>query len=117
MTPDEYRKIALGFRGAVEGIHMDHPDFRVGGKIFATLIKGNGVAMLTPEQQATLVKWRPDVFAPVKGGWGRKGSTTVLLSSADVSSVREALSMAWDNRASRSRSSPAATKGPAKKAK
>src|SRR5208282_1452259 len=112
MTPDEYRKIALSFRGATEDSHMDHPDFRVGGKIFATLFKGNGVAMLTLEQQAALVKWRPDVFAPAKGGWGLKGSTTVLLSSADVSSVREALSMAWDTRASRSRSSPTANKEP-----
>jgi hypothetical protein len=73
MTPEEYRRIALGFPGAAEGSHMDHPDFRVNRKIFATLWKGDGVVLLTKEQQKALVKSRPKVFKPVKGGWGRKG--------------------------------------------
>jgi hypothetical protein len=62
---------------------MDHPDFRVEGKIFATLWKGDGVLLLKPDQQARLVKSEPDVFVPVNGGWGRKGSTTVHLGVAD----------------------------------
>jgi hypothetical protein len=104
VTPDEYRKIALGLPGAVEGSHMDHPDFRVGGKIFATLFKGNGVVLLTPEQQAALVKSKPHVFVPVNGGWGRTGSTTLLLQSADLQSVRKALLLAWGNKSSGGRS-------------
>jgi hypothetical protein len=99
MTPDEYREIALSLEGAIEGSHMDHPDFRVGGKIFATLFKGNGVVLLTPRQQEALIKSKPQIFVPVKGGWGRKGSTTVLLQEADKKSVREALSLAWANKA------------------
>ena len=82
---------------------MDHPDFRVGGKIFATLWKGNGVLLLRPDQQALLVKSDPSVFTPVKGGWGRKGSTTVHLDVADEGSVRRALSVAWRNRAPKTR--------------
>ena len=78
---------------------MDHPDFRVAGKIFATLWKGNGVVLLQPEQQSALVKSHPSIFTPVKGGWGRKGSTTVLLAAADEESVRRALSLAWKNKA------------------
>jgi hypothetical protein len=78
---------------------MDHPDFRVGGKIFATLWKGNGVLLLKPEQQALLVKSNPEVFTPVMGGWGRKGSTTVSLNVVDGGSVRQGLSMAYRNKA------------------
>ena len=77
---------------------MDHPDFRVGGKIFATLWKGNGVVLLTREQQDSLTGSNPDVFTPVKGGWGRRGSTTVHLEFADEKLVREALSIAWRNK-------------------
>lgn len=78
---------------------MDHPDFRVDGKIFATIWKDNGVLMLKPDQQAQLVKSNPGTFAPVKGGWGRKGSTLVNLEGADEESVRLAMSMAWTNKA------------------
>ena len=99
MTPEEYRKIALGFPGAAESSHMDHPDFRVQGKIFATLWEDDGVVMLTREQQEELVRSKPNVFMPVKGGWGRKGSTTVILQNADPKSVHEALSLAWSNKA------------------
>ncbi len=98
MTPDEYTRVALSFSGAAEGSHMDHPDFRVDGKIFATLFKGNGVVLLTPTQQEALVKQEPAAFVPVKGGWGRKGSTTVLLEEASEESVRRALSLAWNNK-------------------
>ena len=102
MTPDDYRKIALTFPGAAENSHTNHPDFRVGGKIFATLWKGDGVVLLAREQQAALIGSKPKVFTPVKGGWGRKGSTTVHLESADEKSVREAPALAWSNKAAKS---------------
>ena len=103
VTPEEYRRIALGFPGATQGSHMDHPDFRVGGRIFATLWKEEGVVLLSPDQQAQLVRSNPDAFSPVKGGWGRRGSTTVHLEDADKPSVRRALSMAYQRRVSRNR--------------
>jgi len=81
---------------------MEHPDFRVGGKIFATLGypgDGWGMVKLTPEQQKTFVKAEPAVFAPVKGGWGRRGATNVTLKSASQAAVRAALVMAWRNTA------------------
>ena len=98
VTPEDFRRIALSFSGAIESSHMDHPDFRVGGRIFATLWKGNGVVMVQPDQQLSLVKSNPDVFSPVKGGWGRKGATTVHLEKAAEESARMALSMAWQNK-------------------
>src|SRR5207247_1820394 len=98
VTPEDYRRIALSFPGATESSHMNHPDFRVRGKIFATLWKGDGVLLLRPDQQALLVKSDPRVFTPVNGGWGRKGSTTVHLDVADEGSVRRALSVAWLNK-------------------
>lgn len=81
---------------------MAHPDFRVGGKIFATLgYPKNGFAMvaLTPEQQELFVRTEPDTFRPVAGGWGKKGSTHVLLRTARKAAVREALTVAYHNRA------------------
>jgi len=81
---------------------MNHPDFRVGKRIFATLWKGNGVVMVRPDQQSLLVKSNPQTFSPVKGGWGRKGATTVHLEAADENSVRRALSMAWQGKARKS---------------
>ena len=76
---------------------MGHPDFRVGGKIFATLWPDEelGVVMVTPEQQAVLISSHPDVFVPVKGGWGRRGSTQVHLMSANETTLRKALGIAW----------------------
>ena len=96
-----YRRIALEMPGAEERSHMGHPDFRVGGKIFATLDAGEtrGVVLLAPEQQEMLVEAEPAVFQPVPGGWGRKGSTQVFFQSADEATVRSALSMAWRKRA------------------
>jgi hypothetical protein len=102
MTADEFRGLALSLPEAVESAHMGHPDFRVRGKIFATLHgSGEGSAMvkLTPEQQALFVRSEPEVFAPVKGGWGRRGATNVLLPSAGADSVRQALLVAWQNTA------------------
>jgi hypothetical protein len=80
---------------------MNHPDFRVGGKIFATLWPDDGWAMvkLTPAQQAEFCRSEPAVFQPVKGGWGRRGATQVRLSAASKQSVGEALVAAWRNTA------------------
>src|SRR3989442_486628 len=104
MTANEFRRMALSLPEAVEAAHMGHPDFRVGGQIFATLNyprAGFGVAALTPEQRALLVGTEPKSFGPVPGGWGRKGSTHVLLPRAKKAAVREALETAWRNRAPR----------------
>lgn len=98
MTANDFRAMALGFEGAVESAHMGHADFRVKGKIFATLgYPGEewGVVCLGPEEQGRLVAKEPEVFAPVKGGWGKKGNTQVLLKAAGRKSLREALGLAW----------------------
>ncbi len=103
MTGNDFRRLALSFPDTTEAAHMGHPDFRVGGKIFATLgYPGRGFAMvaLTPEQQELFVRTEPKTFTPVPGGWGRKGSTHVLLRTARKAAVREALTVAYHNRAS-----------------
>jgi len=97
----DFRRIALSLEGAEEGAHMGSPDFRVGGRIFATLAaqdQGYGNLMLTPEQQAGFVAEMPEVFVPVKGGWGRNGATHVVLAKANEDLLRGALHTAWDLR-------------------
>lgn len=104
MTAGDFRRLALSFPEATEGAHMDHPDFRVGGKIFATLgypDMGVGMVKLFPDQQADFVRAEPKVFAPVKGGWGRRGATHVRLKVAKKASVQRALAAAWRNTAPR----------------
>jgi hypothetical protein len=89
---------------AFEAGHMGHPDFRVGGKIFATLGYPDGkwgMVKLTPDQQEALVTAEPSVFVAVKGAWGRAGATNVLLRAAKVASLRVALAAAWRNVAPR----------------
>lgn len=97
MTADDFRALALTFPEATESEHMGHPDFRVRGKIFATLWTDGewGVVMVRPEQQATLLREKPDVFQPAKGAWGRQGSTQVRLSAVDEKTCRRALARAW----------------------
>ena len=98
MTPDEFRRLALSIDGAVEGAHMGHPDFRVNGRIFATLGHPDAafaMVSLTPDEQAMRVEAAPHTFAPVPGGWGRKGSTRVILATADEAAVQGALAVAW----------------------
>jgi hypothetical protein len=100
VTVDESRTLALSLPDATEGAHMGHPDFRVRGKIFATLSyadRGWGMVKLKPDQQAVLMQAEPAVFTPVKGGWGKKDCTNVCLESATSTSVRDALVMAWCN--------------------
>ena len=102
MTDREFRRIALSLPQATEAAHMGHPDFRVGGKIFATLgypRRGWAMVKLTPEQQELFVRTQAATFAPAKGAWGLAGSTTVRLASAGKGAVREALLIAWRNRA------------------
>jgi hypothetical protein len=100
MTADYFRRLALSLPQAVESSHLNHPDFRVGGKVFATLDypeAGWAMVKLTPEQQARFVKAGPTVFSPVKGGWGRRGSTSVRLRFATRANLWAALEMAWSN--------------------
>ena len=99
MTPDEFREIALGFPEAEERSHMNHPDFRVGGKIFATLNPDltQGMAKLTPTDQQEFLRIDPDSFKPTSGAWGTGGATMILLIDADEADVRRALAAAWRN--------------------
>ncbi len=104
MTEASFRRIALGFPEAEEREHMHHPDFRVGGKIFATLgypDRGWAMVKLTALQQQLFTTADPDAFVPVKGGWGRKGATNVRLARATAPRVRQALDAAWRNIAPR----------------
>jgi hypothetical protein len=105
MTTDEFRKMALEIPTAVEQSHMNHPDFRVTGKIFASLgVPGEnwGMVKLTPEQQRTFIEKAPEVFKPSSGAWGRQGCTNVYLPAAKQSIVRAALDAAVKNVSSRS---------------
>src|SRR5437016_14081939 len=98
MNADDFRRIALSFEGATEGSHMGAADFRVGGKIFATLAsqdQGYGNLMLTPEQQADCVRELPEVFLPIRGGWGKMGMTHICLAKASEDVLAGALCTAW----------------------
>ena len=103
MTATEFRRIALSFPGAEEKVHMGHPDFRVGGKIFATLGYPDdrfGTLMISPVDQELLVRDHPKAFKPAPGSWGRAGSTSVLLRLAPRRATAVALEAAWSRRAS-----------------
>jgi hypothetical protein len=97
MTAAAFRRLALDFPEAVEAEHMGHPDFRVGGKIFATLGPNEewGMVKLTVDQQALFLRTAPAAFKPASGAWGRRGSTIVQLAAADEPTVRQALTAAW----------------------
>ena len=102
MTPNEFRELALSFPEAIESAHMHHPDFRVGGKIFATLgypDEDSAMVKLSPDEQKEFVRSRPGVFTTVKGAWGRQGATNIDLPAATIKIVREALTAAWRNTA------------------
>ena len=107
MIATDFRRIALGMKDATEGAHMDHPDFRVGNRIFATLRHDEQVGMvaLTPEQQAAFIRDHPDAFAPESGAWGRAGAAQVTLSAVDEEALGEALTLAWQNRVSKTAAS------------
>ncbi len=98
MNAADFRRIALSLEGAEEGSHMGQADFRVGGRIFATLAAekmGYGNLMITPEQQAAFVAEEPDVFLPIAGGWGRNGATHIRLAAANEDLLTGALRTAW----------------------
>ena len=98
MKPSDFRRIALSFEGAEEGSHMGAADFRVGGKIFATLAsekQGYGNLKLTPELQADFVGELPEVFLPIHGGWGRMGMTHIRLAKTSEDVLAGALRAAW----------------------
>ena len=98
MDAEDFRRIALSLPGAEESSHMGAPDFRVGGRIFATLAsqrQGYGNLMLTLEQQAAFVGELPEVFVPIAGGWGRCGATHIRLAAANEDVLAGALRTAW----------------------
>jgi hypothetical protein len=112
MTAKDFRRVALKLEGAEEASHMGAADFRVGGKIFATLAhqaKGYGNLMLTPAQQALFVEEQPEVFLPVAGGWGRKGVTHIRLEAANEDLLAGALRTAWKLRIEKNEKSPTPT--------
>ena len=97
-TAADFRRIALSMPGAEESSHMGQPDFRVGGRIFATLAsekEGYGNLMLTPELQADFVADAPKIFLPVHGGWGRMGATHIVLAAVDDATLQDALHTAY----------------------
>ncbi len=102
MTPDQFRRLALSLPETSEVGHMGHPDFRVGGEIFATLgypDNGWGMVKLAPLEQMLFIQSEPEIFQPVKGAWGRRGATSVRLRAAKKSVIRNALVAAWRNTA------------------
>ncbi len=112
MTVEDFRRLALSLPGSEESSHMGSPDFRVGGRIFATLAhqaKGYGNLMLTPDQQASFVEEAPTIFVPIHGGWGLKGATHVVLAAATEEVLAGALQVAWKLRFDKSTSKPSSS--------
>jgi hypothetical protein len=98
MKANDFRRLALLLEGAEEGSHMGSPDFRVGGRIFATLAhqaQGYGNLMLSPELQAAFIEDQPTMFLPVAGGWGRMGATHIRLAVVSEDVLAGALQTAW----------------------
>ena len=100
MTAEEFRELALSFPEVEERAHRDHPDFRVGGRIFATLSYPDeawGMVKLPPDQQEAFVAAEPKGFVPVKGAWGRQGCTSVRLEDVTKSALGRAMAVAWED--------------------
>lgn len=95
--PEDVRALALMLPEAIEGAHQGHPDFRISGRIFATLWTDEDrvVVKLTPELQAEMVEAWPDGFEPVPGAWGTRGWTSVDLFAVEEEVLRSALLAAW----------------------
>ena len=111
MTAAQFREMALSFPEAVEAAHMGHPDFRVAGRIFATLgyqNEGRGVILLLPEEQQEIIGQYPKMFEPVPGGWGRRGSTQVVLTQITRPVLEAAMRKAWQRKAPKRLSTPGA---------
>ena len=107
MKPNDFRRIALAMQDAVEGQHMAHPDFRAGGRIFATLHPDGtqGMVKLSPDQQQLFMRDHPAMFTPASGAWGRQGCTMVKLSAADEETIGEAMTLAWQGATEKGKSS------------
>jgi hypothetical protein len=102
MTAEAFRRLALSFPETEERSHMNHPDFRVRGRVFATLGYPDedwAMVKLTPEEQQNFVRGEPAVFVPVTGAWGRQGCTSVRLRGAGPTLIRKAMAVAWKNAA------------------
>ncbi len=99
MTAAGFRRMALALDGVIESAHMGHPDFRVNGRIFATLKADNqhGMVKLTPDEQAAFLRSHPMAFSPESGAWGRSGCTRVALKSVDNEALGEAMTLAWQH--------------------
>jgi YjbR protein len=99
MSSDKFRRIALSMKGANEGAHMGHPDFRANGRIFATIYPDgqSGMVKLTPAQQQEFMREDSATFAPASGAWGRQGCTTVRFDSIDEDTLGRAITFAWQN--------------------
>lgn len=98
MTVDDFRRLALALPGVIESAHMGHPDFRAGGRIFASLSPGtdpSGMVRLPLDRQAEVLAEAPHVYTPASGAWGRQGCTMVRLAAAPAESVRAAMHDAW----------------------
>ena len=122
MTANGFRRIVLGMTGAIEGSHMGHPDFRVNGRIFASLQSADrAMVILTPEQQEHFVSNSPAVLAAESGAWGRQGCTRINLKHAGAELVGEVVTLAWQNRATapatKTRAAAKSAKTPASKRK
>jgi hypothetical protein len=118
MDADDFRRIALSLEGAEERSHMGNPDFRVGGRIFATLAsadQGYGNLILTPEHQAAFVEELPEVFVPIAGGWGRMGMTHIRLAAAKEEVLAGALRTAWKLRLEKNAKSGQKNRAPAQR--
>jgi hypothetical protein len=115
MTADEFRKLALGFPGAIESSHMNHPDFRIAGRIFASLAYPDeswGMVGLNGEQQRDFVERGQGAFRPCNGAWGERGATNVHLPSANRNLVTSALAAAVDNVLAKAKTKRARRKRP-----
>jgi len=106
MNVDDFRRMALSFPDTVESAHMNHPDFRVNGRIFATLHypdSDSAMVKLPPDQQEAFVQLEPSAFVPVKGLWGRQGATYVHLKKVKEATLKGALTLAWQSASQKSR--------------
>jgi hypothetical protein len=113
VTAAEFRRIALSLPETLEGSHMGHADFRVGGKIFATLPKeGVGMVKLPLVDQAHLVDPETETFMPAAGAWGRQGCTIVKLKQVEKAVLQEAMKKAWENTRTTSPQKSPRSKGP-----
>jgi hypothetical protein len=113
MTPAGFRRIALGLEGTEERAHHGHPDFRVHGRVFATLGYPDGqwgMVTLTPDQQRRYIR-RHDAFVPVKGAWGEQGCTNVRLDAVEEETLGEAMTVAWRNVVSKGPARPTRKRG------